>query len=130
MNRELVQTWLDALRSGEYFQGKMMLKSPGLNEYCCLGVAAEACFGATWEYGPYIETQAALFDQDVEKLGLDAVLDDSQREAIADRLAIPVDEIPTSAQSIAMFMNDTVDASFDTIADVMEEVLLKAGVPA
>ena len=38
MNRELVQAWVAALRSGEYAQGCKALH-PSEDEYCCLGVA-------------------------------------------------------------------------------------------
>ena len=33
--------WIKALRSGEYMQGRKVLKEGDL--YCCLGVAAEVC---------------------------------------------------------------------------------------
>lgn len=36
---ENVQKWLDALRSGDYEQGKSALRSG--DQYCCLGVACE-----------------------------------------------------------------------------------------
>jgi hypothetical protein len=40
MNPEIKQLWLDALRSGKYEQGKLMLK-PTESSYCCLGVLCE-----------------------------------------------------------------------------------------
>lgn len=39
MNRERVQLWVDALRSGEYVQGADYLRDSG--KHCCLGVAME-----------------------------------------------------------------------------------------
>jgi hypothetical protein len=39
LNRENIRLWVDALRSGEYEQGRMVLASKG--KYCCLGVACE-----------------------------------------------------------------------------------------
>lgn len=44
MNRENIQKWVDALRSGEYKQGFGYLNQAdkrGESRYCCLGVACE-----------------------------------------------------------------------------------------
>lgn len=41
MNKEAVKKWRDALRSGEYKQGSMRLRSKD-DSYCCLGVFTEA----------------------------------------------------------------------------------------
>ena len=38
--KELRQLWVNALRSGEFKQGKAVLRSTD-NEYCCLGVLCE-----------------------------------------------------------------------------------------
>lgn len=40
MNPEIKQKWVDALRSGQYEQGKMQLRT-ARNEYCCLGVLCD-----------------------------------------------------------------------------------------
>ena len=39
MNPEVKQKWIDALRSGEYEQGKEKLRS--VSGYCCLGVLCD-----------------------------------------------------------------------------------------
>lgn len=39
-NRENIQKWVDALRSGEYAQGEGVLRSYN-DKFCCLGVACE-----------------------------------------------------------------------------------------
>ena len=39
MNSEIKQKWLEALRSGEYIQGKNHLAKEG--QYCCLGVLCD-----------------------------------------------------------------------------------------
>ncbi len=39
MDREIKQQWVEALRSGEYQQGKSALRQG--NAYCCLGVLCE-----------------------------------------------------------------------------------------
>ena len=38
MERELAQKWANALRSGQYKQGKTYLYAETDNTYCCLGV--------------------------------------------------------------------------------------------
>jgi len=40
MNKDIAKKWVDALRSGEYKQGKGYLKNAA-GEYCCLGVLCE-----------------------------------------------------------------------------------------
>ena len=41
MRVEIKQMWLDALRSGEYKQGKHVLHSGYDNSFCCLGVLCD-----------------------------------------------------------------------------------------
>jgi hypothetical protein len=36
-----IKTWIEALKSGEYKQGKYLLNNN--NKYCCLGVADKVC---------------------------------------------------------------------------------------
>ena len=45
MNAEIKQQWVEALRSGEYKQGKDYLRRDG--EYCCLGVLCDLHAQAT-----------------------------------------------------------------------------------
>lgn len=40
MHENIRDSWIAALRSGEYVQGRKMLRSPG-NAYCCLGVLCD-----------------------------------------------------------------------------------------
>jgi hypothetical protein len=40
MKPEIKQKWIEALRSGEYDQGKHYLRNTG-NQYCCLGVLCD-----------------------------------------------------------------------------------------
>lgn len=51
---ELFEKWVDALESGEYAQGKHVLRSND-NKFCCLGVAADKA-GVKW-----IERQATCY---------------------------------------------------------------------
>lgn len=49
-NRERIQMWVDALRSGKYKQGTRILKD-AYGNYCCLGVACEISGLGRWETG-------------------------------------------------------------------------------
>lgn len=61
MNPEIKQLWLNALRSGKYEQGKLMLK-PTESSYCCLGVLCEiAQERSIGEYIPSEEHQGFTF---------------------------------------------------------------------
>ena len=46
MKKEIAERWVSALRSGEYKQGKLYLKSE--NGYCCLGVLCDI-LGVEWK---------------------------------------------------------------------------------
>jgi hypothetical protein len=49
MDKELKQKWIDALRSGEYQQGKKRLCTED-GRYCCLGVLQMVADGVTEPY--------------------------------------------------------------------------------
>lgn len=51
MDANLKAKWIEALRSGEYEQGRGSLKCDG--KFCCLGVALDIQ-GATWDFGTAI----------------------------------------------------------------------------
>ena len=46
MNQELKMLWIDALRSGDYKQGRAVLRSQN-DEFCCLGVLCDLS-GGEW----------------------------------------------------------------------------------
>jgi len=48
MNPEVKTLWVEALRSGEYQQGKLLLK-PTKNTFCCLGVLCDLAVKANVE---------------------------------------------------------------------------------
>jgi len=51
--------WLKALRSGEYEQGKSVLRN-SKNEYCCLGVAAHICGVISITGKQFIELESGI----------------------------------------------------------------------
>ena len=48
MNNELLQIWVDALRSGQFKQGTGTLRNSD-DEYCCLGVLCQLSELGTWK---------------------------------------------------------------------------------
>ena len=52
MNPEVKAAWLEALRSGEYKQGKSQLKTND-GSYCCLGVLCDISKLGEWVRGGY-----------------------------------------------------------------------------
>lgn len=43
MKQEWKQPWVDALRSGQYKQGRLELHNTRDDTYCCLGVLQDVC---------------------------------------------------------------------------------------
>lgn len=64
MNPEIKAKWLEALRSGEYQQGRERLKSPDSNpRYCCLGVLCDLAVKegvARWDDSVVIDEHVAI----------------------------------------------------------------------
>jgi hypothetical protein len=52
MDNTLKQKWVDALRSGEYEQGRGMLrcKTDDSDQFCCLGVLCDVYDPSQWSY--------------------------------------------------------------------------------
>jgi hypothetical protein len=128
MEPGLVRQWIDALLSGEYRQGRMQLKDR-YDGYCCLGVAVEACFGGfNTSENTYLPSMASLSDDDAHKLGLEKELSEDAINYYSEKWNR--DDVPPTLISLAMYMNDTIGATFDEIASVLEEELMKVGVLA
>lgn len=81
VNKQNVKLWVDALRSGEFPQGKVKLRrldSQGHQTYCCMGVACELAvadgvvmdIGDTGSYTVYDEDMAYMPDAVQEWLGI------------------------------------------------------------
>jgi len=63
MKQEIKVKWLQALRSGEYRQGRYALRTSN-NEFCCLGVLCDLYsreVGGEWAYEVYTSTLCSLF---------------------------------------------------------------------
>jgi len=62
MDAELKQKWLDALRSGEYKQGKDQLRSSWDDPaYCCLGVLRDISGRGRWVADKFVGRGESLF---------------------------------------------------------------------
>ena len=121
MNKENLRKWIDALRSGEYTQGTRRLRGDGT--YCCLGVLCDVYKKETkegvWIVRPHKLDTFYMFEvgdtQETTKPNA-AVL---QWLGIDGLLSIPFYETYT-----LMGINDTLDWSFEMIADVLEKEYL------
>jgi hypothetical protein len=94
--------WVKALRSGEYKQGNMRLRSG--DEFCCLGVACDlygARNGKKWQGNYFMGNNARLPEAVKDWLGLASALG-----------------VSFGMKSLAM-LNDA-GASFSEIADIIE----------
>lgn len=145
--RNLLAEWLRALRSGEYSQTNGVLYreggEAGPDGFCCLGVAADALFGAKWDSpdkagarpliyfdGEYTGRYSSNLPYTLsEALGLEHRLGDDERlllEAVAkfvkgvDRFEVPFG--PYTREDACMWMNDKVQLNFNQIADVFKHM--------
>ena len=132
MNPEIKTKWLTALRSGDYNQGQTLLRSTK-DEYCCLGVLCdlappEVC---RWEdpqesdleFSGYTSTSPRPTPSGMTSLGSSRTTLFSSRVNPPDAVLEWAGEIGAKAVSDLVLMNDREGASFDEIADWIEENL-------
>ena len=134
VNKERVQLLVNALRSGEFEQGKGSLKLPneGKTYYCCLGVATEVAL----RNGLRIEVPEAEVDEEGNDLNVeeraypwgqsDQILCTPVMEWYG--FSYPDPELRATYRATAW--NDDFDASFDTIADMFEDTFITDETPA
>lgn len=116
MDKEVKVKWLEALRSGEYKQGKLALHDIGDNTYCCLGVLCETLYIPSDVKGIYYFHES----EDPTEVEHDGKYYESQ-----DHESIPGQFMGVSQQNInhLIEMNDDGNYSFKTIADWIELTL-------
>ena len=135
---ELMREWLDALRSGHYLQGSGRLKN-SREQYCCLGVAADAVFGVEWDrtdYGDFVYGTGQRFDgsyatnlspEHSAVLGLDKSITEDEflvLDGVAEHVAgrpVYLNRNNPSRESILMELNDAQNFTFEQIADFIEK---------
>jgi hypothetical protein len=102
MNKAAKKRWVEALRSGEYKQGKNKLHSKG-GRFCCLGVLCDIEIDGNWVYDSSSECYS--------------IMDGEKHEFPFD---IRKKYLTYDQQCKLISMNDTGD-NFDKIADWIEE---------
>lgn len=113
METLLKEAWITALRSGEYKQGKGVLRTAE-GEYCCLGVLGEILE----------KTDEATFTR--TETGLCYVIRDSMGSGSTTKLPNTLLEkigLPYEAQEDLVEMNDNQGYSFTQISNWIKEYL-------
>ena len=112
MNQEIKTKWLEALRSGEYKQGKGILKDDKDN-YCCLGVLCQIHSKETnTEWG--VNEGNNLFNYLNDSFALpNVVFNWANLES----------QSPMIGEISLIFSNDDLGYSFNQIADEIEKHL-------
>ena len=110
--KEDIQTWIDALRSGEYKQGRHSLQSTE-SRYWCLGVACKL----------FIEPQL----QDLDENRLVGGLPYDQRNS-PEWLTYISTELNKYTGHHLNYLNDNMGFTFDEIADVLQAVYVEEAI--
>lgn len=107
--REVYDLWIEALRSGEYRQGRGRLRNVTGTEFCCLGVLCDLAVkdgGQQWDaasYGPGFDGHSSNLSLNVQRfMGMTA-----------------------KQQNRLMQLNDSLayNKSFNEIADYIEKTI-------
>jgi len=108
INKKVIKKWIEALRSGEYKQGKFGLYDKDSDSYCCLGVLCDLRAKALKRtFKQVVQKQYAILPKPVAEwagLGTNPVLKD---------------DIVTAAR-----LND-MGVSFKKIANLIEKKFIK-----
>ncbi len=129
MNEEIKARWVEALRSGEYMQGQMLLRSRDpildVDRFCCLGVLCEIAVQdgvieveVTDGLGTYFHPQTTDDSSDISLPFVVlawAGLPVEQNEVLIDH--------PTRGPLVLSAYNDSLQWTFGQIADLIEEML-------
>lgn len=126
VNREHMQLWIDALRSGQYEQGSGGLRAScpclGHHEflYCCLGVACEVALSAGVTM-PRVEPPTA---SSLTAYGEDCVTGLLPRE-VQDWLGLAANDPGLTSDVTCVRANDELDWSFNEIAGALTREYLR-----
>ena len=115
--KEAIRLWVDALRSGEYKQGKEVLHNIKNNTFCCLGVACEVLMqhlDIKKTEGEYGGSPVSLYEY--EEVRERNILPASLRAFLG---------VHDTFHLRLFKMNDQYNKSFMEIADFIEETYLK-----
>ena len=116
MKAELKQKWVDALRSGDYEQGKGALLASG--KYCCLGVLCEV--SGLRIVGPNIlagdQYESDSYSKIREMIGVDATELTMRNDGSEDVFGQP-DILPHSFAEIADYIEANIPTDNHSVAD-------------
>ena len=104
MHPEIKQNWIDALRSGDFKQGRYALFNSSTNTYCCLGVLCEI----TLQPLQHFDSRVKLYNNEQTSLSSNFLLTIGMGDGV---------------QKTLMSLNDLDNKSFNEIADWIEENL-------
>ena len=141
-NLELIKEWIEALRSGEYTQGKKALRNIK-NEFCCLGVLCDITkekLNLEWELEVY-ELADELIEGEIYHIGkekCEGLLPFKVSEYLGAKLNYKVMISARNSKILEYVnndlrlnytyltdLNDVWELDFNQIADILEEEFLK-----
>jgi hypothetical protein len=132
VNKERVQLWVDALRSGKYNQGDGALRivfESGVDEkFCCLGVACDISGVGEWEFNSGTEIDEAIYYSPDDKFSNgnrdSSILTGRVAEWFGFNSKDPnlIDEDGDYEKATAL--NDSHGYTFEEIADAIERTFL------
>lgn len=118
MNKGIKKKWVKALRSGNYEQGKELLRTLD-NKYCCLGVLCDLYTQEDVGKSNNWKETANGFTINQES----QVLPDPVREWSEIWHEDPILDTKTKGKSVITYLNDEVNYSFKQLANLIEEQL-------
>ena len=128
MKADVKDRWVNALRSGDYKQGTQCLLSES-GSYCCLGVLCDLYMKETKEEVEWETTEDSYGDKMkvASFLGYTTILPETIREWAGLNEQSPsvtyVDMDGEGGYFMLSNLNDEHDASFDQLAELIEEQL-------
>ena len=120
---ELRKRWIEALISGKYIQGILVLRS-NLDEYCCMGVLCDLVDPNGWKSNLNLEYDLPYYFED--KSGIESgILTSAIQEMVGLKTdqVLPIDTdsyIQETGQNLLVNMNDSDRLSFEEIAFELE----------
>lgn len=116
MNAEIKKRWLEALRSGEYKQGRGHLRQyeRGEHTYCCLGVLCDL----------YVQEKRNMWYEDLEHSNVSELhnVDELPPDVVVDWADLPESDPQLNGLAISSW-NDSHKKDFKYIADLIEKEL-------
>lgn len=133
MNKEIKKKWIEALRSGEYRQGRGMLCSLDHHKYCCLGVLTDLYIKehpnkAYWSDQKVVEDNKVViytgksFLPEVVMRWAELEYADPIIPYLIDKISVPL-SVHITAINDGFQYQEIPNHSFKQIADMIEESL-------